>query len=305
MRSLNKHNNNVEILGMGCGDTTHCSCGGGNCPTVPVKPCGCNKPSQDNNYTVMQPAMAGFFSWLRKAVNKIVVALEDVIPFSSILIDFTDGDGHFFGAQTGTLCRFAPDATQCRTTTASIDYPLTPEDEQMLDDYTDYTFLPFFKPYLSKIKGFISNPPSYDAFVDYYNKAQQFIAYLKWYQNYVITAGEGDFSRNALLTRNEYFNIQIALLEDSIEKYITSTGVRANAVSKNTTIDSELFSELQFNAPKTVAINPKEITLQTVSGGNEVLVSNPQLVDGKSKIKMKHILGFGLLAYVGYRIFKK
>src|SRR5690606_6232107 len=124
--------------------------------------------------------------------------LSGVVPFMSVLADFTDGDGSFFNLNFGTIGDGASNGFWFRQGTSVQDLDLTEEEEAVLDAWIDQQFLPAFKLQLKPFKSFMLTPPTTAQFEAAYNKAQEFIGVLRYHQTYVFTAGESGYSSNMI-----------------------------------------------------------------------------------------------------------
>lgn len=224
----------------------------------------------------VQPAMAGFFSWLRKAVNTVATALTGIVPFAGALADFTDGDGQWFNIPFGSLMDNSSGFRQEQLMETSVDYDLSPSEEAVLDFWVENNFLPILKPYLLTLKGYIANPPSIETFNAFYNEMQEFIAVLKWYQGYVLSTGERRYTDNALKSRNQFMNVQIAQLQSQLQLYIESTNAYIQTEAINVSVSKAKYRGLAFVTPEVFNVNTYIVSsIQTIDDTDVVISDAP------------------------------
>lgn len=222
------------------------------------------------NYYEPQPALGGFFSWLRKAVNRVSQIVKEVSPtIGGWLDDFTNGDGNFFGIHFGSLIR------EDRAFSANEDIPLTSFEEVMLNDWLNNQFIPFYKPFIEDIKHFISKPPKAKLFAEYFNEAYEFLGLLNWYRSNSDTIWQIYLSKNQIKARNEFLKKQIGDLEILISRYLETTGTVFEVNDKNISINTKKYEALGFEIPNVINTSTKQIRLSSSdSNANSVLVSN-------------------------------
>lgn len=292
-----------------------------------------NLPTQNQQLASYQPALGGLFSWLRKTVNRVSKLVTLVSPFlGGLLDDFTNGDGSFVSVNFGNLVEDTgnngfwggsgnPNNLGQKGTFNNFqevivieydqtDEPLTAAEEVVLDKWVDQKFVPFFTPYLSRLKAFIANPPSVEVFNDTFNDIQEFIGFLMYYQIRVLTSGEPGFTYNAINARNNFMNTQIALLQDQLRQYVKSTGMQIKTNTVKLSINKSDYAPLGFNVPNVFSITTKVVAgVQTVDGGGTVVSDAPieptAPTSNKGTSNSVNIL-IGLLAAYGiYRFSKK
>ncbi|MCB0462673.1 MAG: hypothetical protein R2816_06780 [Flavobacteriaceae bacterium] len=231
-------------------------------------------------------ALAGFFSWLKRAVTNVVRAVAKVShdPFFAINIieDAFDGNGFTIGIKSSGI-------------NLNQNLNLTAQDEVKLDNWVNNNFLPFYKQYFIKIKEYNLNPPTVKVFKAFFDEAMEFIALIDWYRDFVKFNGETYLSSDAINARNQFLDIQMRVLEKEINKYISSTNVNLNQTTKNQVIDPEKYSSLLFNLPSNTTIS---VVQQSESTENVVMVSNdpPVLEENKKK---SNGAGLFFLALIG------
>lgn len=215
------------------------------------------------------PALGGFFSWLKRAVQNVANAIIEISHnpafIADIAVDIFDGHGFTLGNQNGYLFRTIPVET--------VEIPLNPVDEQKLDVWVQSKFLPYYKTFFTTLKQYSTNPPPLATFIVFYNNVQKFIGFLKWYKNYVLVIGEGSFSINALKARNQFFDVQIELLEADLLEFIASRNMSVNPANSNVNLSTNKYSSLGFNTPTSVSVNVLQIVANQSNSG-QILINN-------------------------------
>lgn len=244
--------------------------------------------TQLNNQTT--PALGGLFSWLKKAVRNVVNAVAQVshnpLFIFDILEDAFDGNGFDIGYSSSFNRGIMQDF--------SLDTNLTPQDEYMLDTWIENKFLPLYKTYFSTIKDYSLNPPTIDVFNDYYNEAQEFVALIDWYKKYVIVNGEGLFTPEALQARNQFFDVQIQLLNAEISNYISTTNIKIEQKSVTRIISRSEYLILGFNMPPSISLQVMQTNEKSIDGSN--IVNNTTTnITPTTNVNTKKTLGAGVL----------
>lgn len=244
------------------------------------------------------PAMGGLFSWLKRTVRKVVAAIAHVSTDPFFLFDILDDAFNGNGFDFGNPQPFGKVLNTGLTQILEQDVNLTPQDEASLDFWVDVKFTPYFKTFFSKIKGFNLNPPSIDTFINYYNEAQEFIALLKWYQNYVMVNGEGNLTIEAVRARNQFLNIQIGLLEAEIDNYISNIDIELITAQTQVSVSTLKYSVLGFNIPGNVDLTTKMIIKPNNLIGTEVFTPletpNQKSTSKGAGVLLVILLGLGI-----------
>lgn len=263
-----------------------------------------NYPSTYNSHQV-QPAMAGFFSWLKRAVKNIGEVVSSFLPspIASAIIDFTNGDGEFYGYHTGNIFGnlnrgFGPDY-------AIVDIPLTAEDEAILDAWLKNSFTPFFQPFIVKIKEVKNNPSDIEA-IKIYNVTQEFLSYLKWLQVYSATNGQPGYSDNALKARNQFLKLQAELLKQTLNDFVLTHNIQFFPETVTLTITKSKYALLGFNTPEVFNIPAKQIIHEDIYNGNDIENELPDTTTApkttnNNKGKWLLVALVGVALYIGTR----
>lgn len=297
--------------------------------------------NQITTYNQYQPmALAGFFRWLRDAVNKVTNVLKPFLPspIYNILNDFTDGDGRFFGVNTGSL--LPPEKTiglgTPRTSGLTLDefeqmYPIDASDRRILDLWLN-TFTNTLQTYFASI----ANAKD---IIAAHNKLYQFIAVLEYATANNLQVAQGTISNNAIQLRNAFIDIQIAALEDTIKskleeqnldlQYTTVTATVNGFSWRNTGIvfdnrfdvtyeKAEYQSILQLDNdgividPRLPNDNvPNNPILQNTPTDQLTTVLEDEIIepltnsDFKSGLSQRDVLVYGFAALVIYKLTKK
>lgn len=222
------------------------------------------------------PALGGFFSWLKRAVQNVVNAIVTVSYNPTfvfdILEDLFNNDGSF-NVGNPNLCRRLDSGTCRLTSTGYADIPLTPNEEAILDNWVNNNFTPF-KRYLSgKLKQLDTNSLTIVDFVSYYNEVQLVISALEWYQNYSLSINELGLTQNAKLARNQFIDVQIGLLQSEIQQYMLDAYIDLipNLVSIDLETSKYLALGLQF--PQLISVNSYMIDLGEVQNPDQKVSS--------------------------------
>lgn len=229
-----------------------------------------NKLAINNHY--QQQGLKGFFSWLKKTVNKISVQLKaNGVPFMGILDDFTNGDGKFFGFKFGNY--FAQEAqTEIGTGFKSLngvldtDLPLTAIEESYLDTWVDQNVIPFTANYINKIKALAYSSPTLINFGAVYNEVSMLTAFVEWYsvnyQNYSNSAT----SLNVVKTQIALLQVNAAIIQEQLDIYVTNANVSITTETVSSKVSTSLnFNGLGVNIPGSIQLTHKKLTAVNLS----------------------------------------
>jgi hypothetical protein len=254
-----------------------------------------------------QPAMAGFFSWLKRAVKNVGEAVASFLPspIASAVIDFTNGDGSFYGYHTGNI--FGNSFRDFSEDYAIVDIPLTAQEEAVLDTWLNNSFTPFFKPFIEKIQSVKNNPSEVEA-VKIYNVTQEFLSYLKWYQVYAENNGQKGFSVNAIKARNQFLKIQAELLKQTLEDFLVTYNLQFFTEVVTLTITKSKYALLDLNTPDVFNIPAKQIVIDdediNYGNGNELpdtTETAPTTNNASKNSKWIIAVLLGVALYIGTR----
>lgn len=249
-----------------------------------------NKLAINNHY--QQQGLKGFFSWLKKTVNKISVQLKaNGVPFMGILDDFTNGDGKFFGFKFGNY--FAQEAqTEIGTGFKSLngvldtDLPLTAIEESYLDTWVDQNVIPFTANYINKIKALAYSSPTLLNFGTVYNEVSMLTAFVEWYsvnyQNYSNSAT----SLNVVKTQIALLQVNAAIIQEQLDIYIANASVSLTTETVSSKVSTSLnFNGLGVNIPGSIQLTHKKLTavnltlveapIETVGNETPVVIEEP------------------------------
>lgn len=214
-------------------------------------------------------ALAGFFSWLKRAVNKVVNAVKIFLPRSvyEILNDFTNGDGRFsfggvFGSQDPTI---QGRSVVLNTNGVTTDLPLTPSEEAILNQWLSL-FTAYVKPFFKLIKEQRDNAPTLLELKNTYNKVQRLISVLSFYINYTSINGENGFTLNTVRSRNEFLKIQIETLQETLGDLVSQFNIDLKPISKNVAFQAMNYEGLAFDLPTTFNATTLEFYVKNVEG---------------------------------------
>ncbi|MGJ8591717.1 MAG: hypothetical protein ACSHXF_04175 [Aquaticitalea sp.] len=261
------------------------------------------------------PALGGFFSWLGRTIRNVAHAISEVShnPFFiiNIIEDAFDGNGFTVGYDNGPQGPVVPmDSTlSLFRNLPSQEINLTSLDEMKLDAWVNGKFLPLFKTYFSTIKDFNLNGVTRNEFINHYNDAQEFISLLSWYQDYVLTQLLTDFSREAIMARNQFLTIQINLLQLEVEEYKLSTGVTSAPQRKTVTFPTNKYAGLDLGLPNSVTTTKLELESENNGSGSQTLPSvvtqsNTNGTNSNSKSSGVGLVFWSLLAIGLYHLSK-
>jgi hypothetical protein len=213
-------------------------------------------------------AMAGFFSWLGRAVKAVAQSVFTALPFTNgnvwdVIEDFTNGDGSFGGQDLGgTGVNIWGDLSNIMNQRVSTqDLPLSQQDEAYLDNWVATKFTPFFKQKLQTIKNANVNGVSLEQFISIYNNTYKTISFFVWYRNYAITNENSGLSSNAITSRSRLIDIQMELLKEQLQLYIASNNIDVRPIKITAvSINTSQFNVLGFNVPGVISNPAYQIT---------------------------------------------
>jgi hypothetical protein len=229
-----------------------------------------------SHYTQTPLAMAGFFSWLRKAVNKVVNIAGPFLPprVFEILDDFTDGDGSFLDQRFGNI--FGEDATISQevlfrptANTLNEDFDLSTLDESILDEWVNTKFLPYYNTVLQNVKEAQSKSNLINFFIAKLNNVSKFIAFL---DDYIIKASanpslhkiNNQLSTNGVLALTEFLKIQSKTLQEVLTEVIETESLSIETVMTQVQIDTNPYQNLLLS--KTAVVNTTYNEIKSVNG---------------------------------------
>lgn len=260
-------------------------------------------------------ALAGLFSWLRKTVNKVVNILEPILPnkIYTALNDFTDGNGYFFSYYIGNF--FDETNPIQRSLGSAIDLPLTIQEELILDHWVDNSFIPALKVLQQQLHLHDTTAQTLTSSINLYNRIQEFIAVLNYYQEYLYLIDEPGLSDNAKTAKNQFITLQIAVLSEQINDHISSLGVEFTPKPIAKIIYSSDYSYLKLPFPEEfkikygilVSISDDTILTDTENEINTTTENNiiPVTTPIQSNSKQTKWMLWLLAGAVAYRIIKK
>jgi len=224
-----------------------------------------NKLATSRQY--QKTGLNGFFSWLKKTVNKIAVALEKVgFPYASILYDFTDGDGKFYGIKFGNFWSDQEKQTEIGTnakvlSAITVDLPLTAAEETYLDHWVENSVLPFTESYVNKVKMLAYSSPTLINFGTVYNEITMISAFVEWYalnyQNYITNLTPV----NVVKTQIALLQINAAVIQEQLDNYVANAGVSLTTETVSSKVSTSLnFKGLGINIPGPIQLTHKKLT---------------------------------------------
>lgn len=261
------------------------------------------------NNQELQPALSGFFGWLKRAVanvaNAIVSVSRDPFFVADIIGDIFDGGGFTVGNQNNGQFSFVDQFTAFRQVPIQDieQINLTTYEELVLDNWVQNNFLPFYKPFFAQIKSFSLNAPSRNNLIEFYNKTQRFISVLNWYKSYSLTSLEANYTANMKTVRNQFLDVQIELLHSEINDYISKTNVAISPVVKSKIVDLQQYSQLGFNLPSSITLEHLQAEVVNNNTGTQTITNVPITQNATSTKKSSNlilwlILGIGFLKII-------
>lgn len=224
-----------------------------------------NLPTTENHFE--DTGLNGFFSWVRKALNRVAAVVTVFSPgLGGILNDFSDGDGSFFGFNTGTIGGGGTgnEFTLFRSSVVDqidLDIEVTPLDEANLDNWLKNNFLPYFNIVLQKLQGFNNSNTSPETFIIYYNEVNLLIAYLLTVMRDDRLNGVDGLSRNGVLARIEFLKVQTHTLKGLLDEYTSNNDLDVFTRKQSLNISTSKYNSLGFNSPETLRVSYKEVAL--------------------------------------------
>lgn len=213
-------------------------------------------PSTYKQYN--EPGLNGLFGWLRRKINKIAEFIAPVFPrLSSILDDFSNGDGSFFGVEFGTIGNRSRNGEVYQN--GSL--PLSPLDEANLDNWFENNFEPYFRSILQNFQNFKTNLPSVEEFVVFYNEVSMLAGYFAAQIKLDTQNGVDGLSFNAVLTRSEFLDIQAETLKRSLDEFVSEKGLEVSQRRVTLNINTSKYSSLGFNSPEVLSIKYGEVSV--------------------------------------------
>lgn len=214
--------------------------------------------SQYNN-----KALAGFWSWLGRAVNKVVRAIRDFLPRNVFMVldDATNGDGSFNWG--GVFDITQPGGGAVQRFSNPTDYPLTTSDEFMLDGFV-VNFTAFIKPLFEDLKSVRDGQSTVAEIKDIYNQAQRVISVIKYCINISLQDTRGRYSINALKSRNEFLLIQVGTIEQTLNELISQYNISVKPRQENISFTGSDYSILDFELPNIFANTVKTFAVSAI-----------------------------------------
>lgn len=230
--------------------------------------------------TEVQPAMAGFFSWLKDAVKIAGEIAGSVLPFGGIIKDFTDGDGIFMGFKFGNI--FGGLGGSFGTTYVIPDIPISRFEEIVLDEWLHDKFNVVLSQNLNRLKGLKTGFSQAKA-VSAFNETQALIGFLKYFTNLQHKLPQDpNLTNNGILARDYFLKIQIGVLEYAIEDMIAATGFFANTKTVRLSFQAAKFRVLDLNAGASYSFNAVQVVNDVVitptptkPGSGQIVAQNP------------------------------
>lgn len=261
-------------------------------------------------------AMAGLFSWLKKAVSTVLYVASNVMSGNIVALaqDFTDGDGQIggytwgnIGAGDGSFWGNFWSRSSIDTSLEQIpDYPLTAEEELQLDLWVEKFFIPLFKNRLEIINGWRLSKPSNSDFTKGFNKIQEMIAVFNWYADYIKVYGEPSrqLSDNAVITKAAFLKIQADILNKELEDYLTNTYTIYDSEIVTHEVSKVTYAKIISDAPETFTISQPMIVVASdntvsipIDYPQDMVTTGNQQAAGSTKSKFWLGLVAGIVAY--------
>ncbi|REG89900.1 hypothetical protein [Winogradskyella sediminis] len=215
-----------------------------------------------------EPGLNGFFGWLKRTVNNVLNAVSEVShnPFFAFTVirDAFDGGGFNIGNSnpgqfnTGLVRRNS--GSEQLSDLNSQEVELKEAEEALLDLWVESRFKPLFLSYFTQMKQFSITPPKLNEFKIFYNNVYEFIGYINWSINNVVSHNSHLFlSNNVITARNRFLSIQMELLEADIKGYIESSNLNFNVKETPFNLYTNKYQTLDFVVEEYVFIQKKEL----------------------------------------------
>ncbi len=222
-------------------------------------------------------AMAGFFSWLGKAVKAVARSVVNVITGQNgglwgVIEDFTNGDGQFGGENLGGWSFGQNAISSFIGRQSNQDYPLSQTEETILDNWVEQNFIPFFRAKLEAIKTANDYGLSVNEFVELYNSIHQTIGFFKWLHQYSLSQSQQSFgalSQNAINARGSLVDLKMELLKEQLDAYMQNKQISVTAVKRTFDVSSFDYGNLGFLLPQSIRISAYQ-----VDGENDITESS-------------------------------
>lgn len=204
-------------------------------------------------------ALAGFFSWLRRAVNNVINAISAFLPRQVFMVldDFTNGDGSFSPFDVFNS------GGQAKNFNNPTDIPLTNADEFMLDSWL-VNYNAFVLPFFKNLKNVKDGQSTIADIKDVYNNTYKIIAVLKYCIEVSLQDTRNRYSQNALLSRNAFIDIQIGTLESTVNDLISQYSITVKPITEPISFRGSDYNLLDFQLPNVFAAPTKRFAVSAI-----------------------------------------
>lgn len=222
------------------------------------------KNSLVSSYHYEEERLAGFFSWLKKAVNTVGQVLSSIPAFSSvgsILVDFTNDDGDFFGIHFGTIVKpkeqgFSNSAktivggvlinpTKPANPTNSnsevTDIPLTATEENILDQW----MANFLKQLTKIINDLNSAQINVETFI---NAANEAINWCEGTEQFIDGGiNPSNYTEDMITVRNAFLEMQVITMTELLADIIAKKAFSLTLNSVNKKLNKSWLNTFGYN----------------------------------------------------------
>lgn len=207
-------------------------------------------------------ALAGFFSWLGRAVNKVVRAIGSLLPRNvfQVLDDATNGDGSF---NWGGIFDVTQPGGAVQRFSNPTDYPLTTSDEFMLDSFV-VNYTAFIKPLFENLKQVRDGKSTVAEIKNIYNQTQKVISVINYCISVSLQDTRGRYSTNAIKSRNEFLALQIDTIEETLNELISQYSISVKPREETISFTGADYNVLDFDLPNVFATSVKTFAVDAI-----------------------------------------